>query len=1102
MSIVSSPVRPYRGLAAFGDAPLDALFFFGREREREIIVANLLASRLTVLYGPTGVGKTSLLQAGVVPQLRALPDTTVASFASWSVDPTPDIDAVVSGVDGHVYLIVDQLEEYFIYHGEDGRFAVRLPELVTERGGRVNVLVGIREDSLAKLDTFKSRIPGLFANYLRLDHLDRDEARAAIVGPLDRLGELNPDSEPYAADPELVEAVLDQVATGRIDYGVAGRGSVGVNHRSSRIEAPFLQLVMERLWDVEREAGSHLLRRSTLDDLGGAETIVRGHLERALESLDPRERELAADVFEHLVTPSGMKIAHDVGDLARYASASEHEVGNVLSRLASERIVKSVNGRNGGGRYEIFHDVLAGGVLAWGAAFEAEREVEIERRRRRRALATAGVALLALAVVTAVALFALYQRQEARDLAQRARARELVARAGAMLTVDPLQSVALASRAARLEPTPAVERQLRDALIGARERAVFSALGPVVDVAIAPDGRRIASGAANGWIRVVDPVSKREISRFRHPGLVDLTFTRDGAALVSAGTDGDARVWDPETGAPSVVVRGRAPLTGVTVSRDGRELATGGRDGVVLVARVADGRPVSRTTLPDAVTMVRFAPSGEWVAAAARTKVHIVRPETGETLRVLTQRGAVTSLDFSASGRMLATGGADRVARIWKLPSGVLMHQLSAHDGQVVDVAFNQRGTLLVTASTDGTARVWDVTRGTPKATMLGHRNFVNSAQFGASGLYVVTASRDGSARVWYAEGGRLLASLLGHEENVERAVFLPGGNRVVTWSTDGTFRLWDSGVRKELQPIDGYGADVTGVSADPAGGSVLSGSLDGEARLWRSGRTVRRFRHGAPVTDVLLRRDRGFAVTAGTDGAVKLWRLGGNAPLRTFRHPVGVVAVAITRDGSQLATAAEDRRVRIWSLRTGALLRELRHNTDVLDVAFDPSGERVATAGADRIARIWRGTTVVREFRGHRDAVTSVAFGPGGDLLVTASADHDARLWSAATGRTLRVLAQHFAVVSEAAFSPDARWIVTAGPSNVGLWPVRGGGLPYMLRGHAGIVHSATFGGGSRYVYSGGTDGTVRRYRCIICAPTPELLRVGELRLRQGRVR
>ena len=83
------PETPYVGLVPYGEA--DAPFFFGRERERTIVTANLRAARLTLLYGPSGVGKTPLLHAGVVSKLRALagPTLAVAVFSSWRDEPLP-----------------------------------------------------------------------------------------------------------------------------------------------------------------------------------------------------------------------------------------------------------------------------------------------------------------------------------------------------------------------------------------------------------------------------------------------------------------------------------------------------------------------------------------------------------------------------------------------------------------------------------------------------------------------------------------------------------------------------------------------------------------------------------------------------------------------------------------------------------------------------------------------------------------------------------------------------------------------------------------------------------------------------------------------------
>ena len=264
-------------------------------------------------------------------------------------------------VGGELYLVLDQMEEYFVYHGRDrgGPLREGLAEILTRPTLRVHVLLGIRDDALAELDAFKGRVPGLFGNVLRLDHLDVEAARAAIVEPL---AELEAMGGPHVvAEAALVAAVVDQVASGRIERRLAGRGIVEGGGRRGRVEAPYLQLVMERIWEEERAGGSYVLRAATLAELGGAGRIVQQHLERALANLDAPEQELVARLFHQLVTPSGTKIAHGVGDLSRYAGESPERLEDVLHALSDERVVRALPAKNGGGpRYEIYHDVLAG----------------------------------------------------------------------------------------------------------------------------------------------------------------------------------------------------------------------------------------------------------------------------------------------------------------------------------------------------------------------------------------------------------------------------------------------------------------------------------------------------------------------------------------------------------------------------------------------------------------------------------------------------------------------------------------------------------------------------------------------------------------------
>ncbi len=263
------PFSPYKGLTPFQDSDGDVPFFFGRERERELVEANLMASRLTVLYGETGVGKSSLLHAGVAHHLRTLargnleargePGLAVVVFDAWRDDDpvhglstavadevtvalggsvTPKDEARSLGdalgmwqelLGGDLYVILDQAEEYFLYHGgRNGRgsFDAEFPDVVNDSDLRVNFLLAVRDDSLAKLDAFRKRIPNVFGNYLRLEHLDREAARSAIVEPVVEYNRLVDEGEPVSIEPALVDAVLEQIVTGKVDVGQTGRGSV------------------------------------------------------------------------------------------------------------------------------------------------------------------------------------------------------------------------------------------------------------------------------------------------------------------------------------------------------------------------------------------------------------------------------------------------------------------------------------------------------------------------------------------------------------------------------------------------------------------------------------------------------------------------------------------------------------------------------------------------------------------------------------------------------------------------------------------------------------------------------------------------------------
>jgi WD40 repeat protein len=146
-----------------------------------------------------------------------------------------------------------------------------------------------------------------------------------------------------------------------------------------------------------------------------------------------------------------------------------------------------------------------------------------------------------------------------------------------------------------------------------------------------------------------------------------------------------------------------------------------------------------------------------------------------------------------------------------------------------------------------------------------------------------------------------------------------------------------------------------------------------------------------------------------------------------------------------------------------------------------------------------------VHLIQGHLQPVNVVAFSPNGLILLTASTDGDVRKWNTRDwkGDVLRghrgseTGARHTGALSEARFSPDGRWIVTAGPSAAGIWLTRTGDLLYFIRGHRSAVRAVTFASDNRRVLTAGADGTMRDYRCDLCGELRALQRLADARLR-----
>ncbi|MCC7445912.1 MAG: protein kinase [Anaerolineae bacterium] len=692
-------------------------------------------------------------------------------------------------------------------------------------------------------------------------------------------------------------------------------------------------------------------------------------------------------------------------------------------------------------------------------------------------------------------------------------------------------------------------------------------IGFIYAVVFSRDGKYIATASYDRTARLWDMQTGQEIRRFvgHTDGIISIAISPDNKYVLTGSTDRSARLWDLQTGAELRRLTGHSDnVLAVKFSPDGKTIATSSKDktarlwdtdyhdaityictyiprdftdeereqhGIdsktptcpkadtpqVLVAptwtpipvtKIAAIVPVDKPRVlnghQQGVWSVAVLPDGKQaISASSDTTVRLWDIASGREIRQFAGHTAdVYTVAVSPDGKLAASAGEDQTIRLWDVATGKEVRQIPTKPAFISVVAFSPDGRYVLSGGTDGSARLWDVQTGKEARRFVGHVSGIRGAAFSRDGKTLLTGATDQTARVWNVETGEQLRILVDHNDAILSVALSPDGKYAVTGggdfrSAEGqgdvVLRLWDVQTGQILRRLVGHTRQVNGVAFSPNGTLIASGGNDGVARLWdvQSGREWRRLPNENATINFILGvafAPDGNTVLASTLASViRVWDVSGAAqgasvavlptptpaPTSTPLLPPpafkaitfsgskdNVRGVAFSPDGRLAYSAALDGAVRVWNPQTGREVRQYFGGS----VIFSPDGKYFLAGSNSPQLHDARTGAALMELVGHTEMALAGAFSPDDKYVVTAGNDSTVRLWDVATGKEIRQFTGHTNTVWSVAFSPDGQALITSSlDGTVRLWDVEAGKETRIFSNTSGV--GAVFSPDGRYI-------------------------------------
>jgi WD40 repeat protein/energy-coupling factor transporter ATP-binding protein EcfA2 len=1092
---------PYKGLQRFNFS--DREYFFGRDALIARLFEAINKNKFLLVAGASGCGKSSVVRAGLIPELKANLGVTKLFDFVFTPGRSPfeslyrsllaegkdyyfsEDDAEIARVvdaqtlvdvirafkqdDDRWLIFIDQFEEIFTNCSDEEirqSFIDALMQLHQDNDDSVRVALAMRADFLEYFSAYPQL--GLIANnnniHLVTD-MHPDELRKAIEQPAAKHG--------VVFEEGLVEQIVKEV-----------QGQSGY--------LPLLQYTLNLLWETEckslgQDGKPHIedrtLNQSTYAALEGVRGALQARINKLYQQLDQDGQDATRQIFLRLVqivdTESGSRA------VSRKAFRTDFEgetIETTLQKFVNENMVVS------GYEYSSQDRILTGGFseVKRNATYEIAHEIILSSwDALKNWLEEAKDAII-------------FKNLLADDVHRWQTA------------LDQISSTELE------DADKAKEELLKgsrlDRAVELRESNAFVFLGGLTEL----ENQLI--DASLEW-QALQRRRRAELDTEKERNQLLTEANHQAKKIIRSGVISLAVIIPVALGASLIAVQA---FRGLAIARAGTKLE---QAGVSALRQLRSGEIDALLSALNAAQELQNlvsdnTPLEEYPAVSPVLALQKITDSIYEKNRFPADQEEIKATDFHPDGNSIITGGEDGTIKLWRL-SGELLKEFQAHEGgplaSVNAVSFSPDGRYIASASEDGTARIW-TDSGDEVSVLSGHRGAVKSLDFSSNGQKIATVDSSGEVFVWDTSGNQL-SQLAGHQGEVHQVAFSPDDQKIAIATADGTIRVWEaSGAQlaqwsghggeevysiefsRDGQKLISAGGDktariwslsgqqqlvleghrllVTNASFGDGDKLVATASDDGTARLWNlDGEELAVFQgHRGTVWNAKFSPNGAYLITTGRDSTARLWQLTRAAAPSFEGLQDDANTVSVSQDGSTIAAAGNEGIVSLWD-KSGTLLNSWTANPrgHIFSIALSPDGQRVATGGIDNNVSIWSlSGEKVEQAEGHGFFVNSLSFSPDGRFLASAGADGQARLLTA-DGDEIAILTEHGDVASVVAFSPDSSMIATASwDGGLRLWDTAGQ-LIEEWQAHSDKISGLDFSPDSKLVATADKTGTVR---------------------------